>query len=40
MRKNDPIWNILLPWMFIYGMCAIMIIVICIDFIFNLGLTR
>ena len=39
MRDNDPIWGLLIPWMFIYGVCAIMIFVICIDALFGLGLS-
>jgi len=40
MKNNDPILNFLTPWIFIYGMCVVMILIVGIDLVFGLGLTR
>tara|TARA_R110000803_G_scaffold135828_3_gene202763 strand:+ start:319 stop:438 length:120 start_codon:yes stop_codon:yes gene_type:complete len=38
--KDNGFWGIMAPWIFIAGVCAIMIILIVVDAILNLGLVR
>ena len=38
--KRDTMWSLLVPLIFIWGICATMILVLCMDLIFDLGLTQ
>ena len=38
MREDDAIYSLMAPWIFIMGACSILVILVIIDFIFNLGL--
>ena len=38
--KDNGFWGIMAPWIFIAGACAVMIVLLVIDAIFNLGLAR
>jgi len=39
MRDDDGIYGLMIPWIFIMGMCSIMVILVILDFIFDLGLS-
>ena len=37
--KRDTMWSLLVPLIFMWGVCAVGIIVVILDTIFNLGLS-
>jgi len=39
MKDKDIIYGIMAPWIFIWGMCALMVVLVILDWIFNLGLS-
>jgi hypothetical protein len=40
MRDKDAIYGLMIPWLFIIGVCGIMIVALILDFIFDIGLTQ
>jgi len=38
-KENEAIYGVLAPWIFIFGICAILFILVIVDAIFNLGLS-
>ncbi len=41
MRRDDQaMYALMIPWLFIIGMCGVMVIVVALDLIFNLGLSN
>jgi fatty acid desaturase len=39
MKDKDIIYGVMAPWIFIWGMCALMVVLVILDWIFNLGLS-
>jgi hypothetical protein len=39
MKDKDIIYGVMAPWIFIWGMCGLMVILVILDWIFNLGLS-
>jgi len=37
-REDEAVLGLLAPWIFIMGMCGLMVVLVIIDSIFNLGL--
>jgi len=41
MRRDDQaMYALMIPWLFLTGMCGVMVIVVALDLIFNLGLSN
>ena len=40
MRDKDAMYGLLVPWLFIWGVCGVMLIVVILDAIFDLGLAQ
>ena len=41
MRRDDQaMYALMIPWLFLIGMCGVMVIVVALDLIFNLGLSN
>jgi len=41
MRRDDQaMYALMIPWLFIIGMCGVMVTVVALDLIFNLGLSN
>ena len=41
MRRDDEaMWNLMLPWLLIIGVCTGMVVIVSLDLFFNLGLTK
>ena len=41
MRRDDQaMYALLIPWLFIIGMCGVMIVTVVLDLIFDLGLSN
>ena len=40
MRDKDAIYGLMIPFLFIWGMCGVMIIAVILDFIFDIGLSK
>ena len=41
MRRDDQaMYALLIPWLFIIGMCGVMIVAVVLDLIFDLGLSN
>lgn len=41
MRRDDQaMYALMIPWLFIIGMCGVMIVAVVLDFIFGLGLSN
>ena len=39
-RDEQALYALMIPWLFIIGMCGVMVIVVALDLIFNLGLSN
>jgi|TARA_R110002074_G_scaffold42886_1_gene112308 uncharacterized membrane protein YdcZ (DUF606 family) len=39
-RDEQALYALMIPWLFITGMCGVMVIVVALDLIFNLGLSN
>ena len=39
MKDDDAIYGLMIPWFFIMLMCGAMVILVILDFLFNLGLS-
>ncbi len=39
-RDKHAMYALMIPWLFIIGMCGVMIIAVILDFIFDIGLSR
>ena len=39
-RDKNAMYGLLAPWIFIIGVCGLMIVLLTIDLVFNLGLSR
>ena len=40
MRDKDAMYGLLIPWLFIWGMCGALLVLVIIDAIFGLGLAQ
>ena len=40
MRDKDTMYGLLIPWLFIWGMCGALLVLVIIDAIFGLGLAQ
>jgi hypothetical protein len=41
MRRDDQaMYALMIPWLFIIGMCGVMIVAVVLDFMFDLGLSN
>jgi hypothetical protein len=41
MKRNEQaMWNLMLPWLLIIGVCTGMVVIVSLDLFFNLGLTK
>jgi len=39
-RSEQAKWRLLLPWLLIIGVCGSMVVIVALDSIFNLGLSK
>ena len=39
-RDEQAKWTLMLPWLLIISVCSIMVVIVALDSIFNLGLSR
>jgi len=39
-RDEQEMYALMIPWLFIIGMCGVMVLTLTVDLIFNLGLTK
>jgi len=39
-RDDQAMYALMIPWLFIIGVCGVMIFVVALDLIFNLGLSN
>jgi len=39
-REDEAIYGFLAPWIFIAGVCALMVILVIVDAVFNTGLAN
>jgi len=39
-RDEQAMYALMIPWLFIIGVCGIMIIAVALDLVFNLGLSN
>jgi len=39
-REDEAIYGLLAPWMFIAGVCGLLIILVVVDAVFNMGLSN
>ena len=40
MRDKDAMYGLMIPFLFIWGVCGVMLIVVILDAIFDLGLAQ
>ena len=40
MKDKDAIYALMIPWLFIWGMCGALTILVIIDWLFGLGLAN
>ena len=40
MKDKDAMYGLLIPWLFIWGMCGALLVLVIIDAIFGLGLAQ
>ena len=39
-REDEAIYGLLAPWIFISGVCVLMVILVIVEAVFNLGLSK
>ena len=39
-RDEQAKWRLMLPWLLIIGVCSCMVVIVALDSIFNLGLSK
>ena len=39
-RDEQAMYALMVPWLFIIGVCSVMIVTVVLDLIFNLGLSN
>ena len=39
-RDEQAKWRLMLPWLLIIGVCSCMVVIVTLDSIFNLGLSK
>ena len=39
-RDDQAMYALMAPWLFLIGMCGVMVITVILDFIFGLGLSN